>query len=293
MEKCASPSIQKLIALIEAEMLTDVSAIDVPSKDENKVDLECVRTWYFETEKLLRVIGNVFSSPMSQSINQLRYAGHHIIKADIEEDPTSRKQNIIEAYKHCKRAYYDALDLYVHKLAEDYKVLLPYLDTQSASKLERTLREHLQEIQTSRLNNESRIEYYKDVQSTLIRGLEIIEEFNEVLRETGMSRSLYARKAALIQKVAAQQQDINTQQQHINTLKNSRQSLQDSITNKSYNVALTVTIIIALATAIGLVADAFVTSRHDVQMVIQPSPENLDIPLPAKTEGKAKGSASQ
>lgn len=65
MEQCASPSTQELIALIEAEMLTDVSAIDIPSKDENKVDLECVKTWYFETEKLLRVIGNVFSIPMS------------------------------------------------------------------------------------------------------------------------------------------------------------------------------------------------------------------------------------
>jgi len=286
MERKASPSTLELIALIEEEMLPDISKIDISSKDEDRVDLECVKVWYFETEKLLRVVGNIFSSPMSQSINQLRYAGHHIIKAGLDNDPISQKQNIIEAYKHCKRAYYDALDLYVHKLAEDYKILLPYLETQSAAKLERTLREHLEGIQTSRLANESRIEYYRTVQVTLANGLKIIEDFNQILRETGMSRALCTEKAALIQEVA-------TQQKHINTLKNKYQSLQDSITNRSYLFSLAIAFIIAAATAIGLLADAFVTSRHDIQMVIQPNDETLQIPLPSKAKGEETHSKRQ
>jgi hypothetical protein len=60
---------------------------------------------FFETEKLIRTTANLSLEVTSQQgINQLRYAAHHILKSNKQEDT-------IEAYKHCKRAYYDTLDL--------------------------------------------------------------------------------------------------------------------------------------------------------------------------------------
>jgi hypothetical protein len=74
----AAPSDSELIKLLEAEMRNDVRNIDVPPADEHNIDLMRVNEWYRETEKTIRVLGNLFSSQCFQSVNQLRYAGHHI-----------------------------------------------------------------------------------------------------------------------------------------------------------------------------------------------------------------------
>jgi len=62
-------------------MNSDIREIDIPSEKENEIDVTRVNEWYTETEKLIRVIGNQFTVPMSQAINQLRYAGHHILRS--------------------------------------------------------------------------------------------------------------------------------------------------------------------------------------------------------------------
>ena len=62
------------------------------------------------------------------SVNQLRYAGRHILESLITEDINTIKGNIHEAKDHCKRAIYDALEIgilhYLGKIrifVEDYK----------------------------------------------------------------------------------------------------------------------------------------------------------------------------
>jgi hypothetical protein len=73
---------------------------------DSEITLEDVKVWFFETEKLIRITANLSLEVTSQQgINQLRYAAHHILKSNKQEDT-------IEAYKHCKRAYYDTLDLF-------------------------------------------------------------------------------------------------------------------------------------------------------------------------------------
>ena len=254
-------SSSKLIKLLQEEMLDDVKKINVATEDEDKIDFLLVYTWYIETEKIIRVIGNLFTVPLSQAINQLRYAGHHVLKASIDNNSSNSnsKQNLIEAYKHCKRAYYDAFDFYVYKLSEDYRVLLPYLDTQSASKLERILREHLQEIQEGRLKSKERIEYYSGIQKTVIKGLEIIESLNELQRETGISRKLYIGKQSLLEANASLEKKLDI-------LQVENKVLNGEIDNKSYGISLAITIILAFGTFMGLAADAFFPSQHQVIM---------------------------
>jgi hypothetical protein len=82
--------------------------------DSSMITLEDVKVWFFETEKLIRTTANLSLEVTSQQgINQLRYAAHHILKSNKQEDT-------IEAYKHCKRAYYDTLDLFILTLNDRF-----------------------------------------------------------------------------------------------------------------------------------------------------------------------------
>ncbi|MBC8386229.1 MAG: hypothetical protein H8E09_00135 [Gammaproteobacteria bacterium] len=146
----------ELISLLEKEMQEDIASIDIPADEENNITIGNIKEWYFEAEKVTRVLGNILSVPMNQAVNQLRYAGHHILKA--QTDKKAAKPNLIEAFKHCKRAVYDALDFYVYTLNERYRILMPYLDSQNAIKLERVLHEHIKEIHIARSENGNRID---------------------------------------------------------------------------------------------------------------------------------------
>jgi len=74
-----------LIKLLEAEMLEDISSIDKNPENEISITAKDVKDWYFEAEKVIRVLGNILAVPMNQAINQLRYAGHHVLKAQTDK----------------------------------------------------------------------------------------------------------------------------------------------------------------------------------------------------------------
>lgn len=52
--------------------------------------------------------GNDLSVP---SINELRYTGHHLVKAIQSDDAEKQKEELKKAYRHCKRASFDAVEL--------------------------------------------------------------------------------------------------------------------------------------------------------------------------------------
>lgn len=81
----------ELLQCMEQEARLDLQAIDVPPELEAALHIGNVQQWYFETEKLIRVLANTLPSTMSQPINQLRYAGHHVLKATAEPDDAEAK----------------------------------------------------------------------------------------------------------------------------------------------------------------------------------------------------------
>lgn len=250
----------KLISVLEGEMRKDIQSIDVPSEAEDGVNIGTVRDWYFEAEKVIRVLANILSAPMNQAINQLRYAGHHILKA--ETDPNIAGPNLVEAFKHCKRAVYDALDFYVYSLNEKYRLLMPYLDSQNAIKLERLLHEHIKRIHLARTSNANRIDYYRGVQEGLIDGLKLIEEINEIQRETGVARELRLNKRLLVD-------ENHRLQGYLDTLQNKNKELEDKISSRfsafSLAFSLAVTVGLSLGVPIGLIiTDAYITTKHEV-----------------------------
>ncbi len=169
-----------LIELLEQEARQDVNEMDVAPEQEGQITLSQVRVWYIETEKLIRVLANVLPSTMVQPINQLRYAGHHILKAvNAEERDAHYQVNVIEAFKHCKRAYYDAIDLYIYHMAEAHRDKLSFLpDQKQIRSLAGELESFLEAVNRSRLETLSRIDYYSDIRNSLIDGL-ILRHFKE------------------------------------------------------------------------------------------------------------------
>lgn len=62
----------------DIDRLASIEEINIPSGEEASIDLMLVKDWYFATENLARVVSNTLQSIAPQTVNQLRYAGHHI-----------------------------------------------------------------------------------------------------------------------------------------------------------------------------------------------------------------------
>lgn len=189
-----------LINQLEQEAKKDLASIDKLADEEAKLSFADIKEWYFETEKLIRVLANVLPSTMTQPINQLRYAGHHVLKAvQTELSPEIKQTNIIEAWKHCKRAYYDAIDLYAFHMEAAYREKIAVLpDKPLAKKLASKLLIHLQNLQEARFKAESRIAYYSQVHTGLLDGLRIINEINEALHTAGITEAVIKSRLTLL-----------------------------------------------------------------------------------------------
>lgn len=233
-----------LISLLEQEMQNDLSSINVDAKNEYQVTAEIVNQWYLEAEKLIRVITNTIDEPLFQAINQLRYAGHHVLKAQIATDDNDKTANLIEAYKHCKRAVYDALDFYVYKLNTKLTNILPLLDNQQATKAEREVINVINDISVIRGICSTRIEYYTEVYSGIVKGLKIQETINEIMRESGISNKVLKEKQVLVSEI----EDLGKENQRLQLAQEEDyKAANDKFTKFTFCISL----IIAIGAAIG------------------------------------------
>lgn len=250
---------KELIELLEKEMLANVDSIDISAENADKITYDQVKVWYFESEKLIRVLANILSAPMTQAINQLRYAGHHLLKA--QTSPKTSQENLNEAFKHCKRAVYDSLDFYVYALNERYSVIMPILDAQNANKLEGLLGSHIKEINQCRVECASRIDYYTGIQKTLVKGLMLIEEINIIQRETGVAKDLLTNKKSLI--------DENIRlTQYIDTIQANNDMLENALSEKLNSFSFYMALVLSFSVIVGLmVANATITTTHEVKWI--------------------------
>ncbi|WPL19040.1 hypothetical protein Thiowin_04144 [Thiorhodovibrio winogradskyi] len=231
---------RRLIALLEEEASADVRAIDIPPEQEDQIQLKQVWVWYRETEKLVRVLANILPSTMAQPINQLRYAGHHVLKAvTASEQHASYRANVVEAFKHCKRAYYDALDLYVYHMAEAHRDKLAFLpDLATATALSRELATFLDRINGARLNAQTRIDYYAEIQGDLSAGLAVIAKVNQAMAAAGVTLEIVQERAELAKENRALRRQIDEKLR--------------TAASKLNVLAILLTLLVVLATAGGL-----------------------------------------
>lgn len=191
----------ELIRLLEAEMGQSIKAINVPKDKEESIDYQLVQEWYLNAEKLIRVFANVLGQPLHQSINQLRYAGHHIINYCASSN--SQQSDLIEAYKHCKRSVYDAFDTYVFSISQRYTGLLPLLEGDDVEELDSRVSDFIERITKLRSEADKRIDYYSEVQKNVIAGLQLIEDLNKIIRKTGIPQLILEDKKNLLEELAA------------------------------------------------------------------------------------------
>ena len=227
-----------IISLLEREMQASIQ--DIHKDSDSEITLEDVKVWFFETEKLIRTTANLSLEVTSQQgINQLRYAAHHILKSNKQEDT-------IEAYKHCKRAYYDTLDLFILTLNDRFVTSLVYVkDLEKRANIAEKLKKILITIQTERFKTQARVDYYAIIQSQLIEGLNLLKEL-----------SLAVSISSDMQKVIDENEQLRD---HNNKLESDAekhiQKQSAKITRNSYLFA----ILIAILTPVGLLFQGSLT----------------------------------
>ena len=244
---------ENLIKFIEHQALIDIKDIDVSSDEENSIDLGHVHTWYIETEKLIRILANIIPSTMAQPINQLSYAGHHILKAMPSKSEDKGNPNLIEAYKHCKRAYFDSLDLYVFHMSDVFRSKASLL-VLSDKDFEQQIIQHLDNFTNLRFNHEKRIDYYSGVSKTLKNGLSLIAEINGRLQKQGITNDLLRDKSIIIQ-------EHNKIKENNKILEKANNKLILEAENKFNRNFVILSVIVLLVTAGSILFQGFFTEK--------------------------------
>lgn len=91
-----------------------------------------VKAKFTEAERILKIVEQLHNQGMVvPAINELRYAGFHILKALTATEQDGQNEQLGRAAKHCKRAYYDAVEVGIEDclatffvFQDDYKMIL-------------------------------------------------------------------------------------------------------------------------------------------------------------------------
>ena len=73
-------------------------------------DLNQVRELYAHAERLLKEVERLTGEVTIPCINELRYAGFHILQAIDETGAVTKKDHVFRAKDHCERAIYDVAE---------------------------------------------------------------------------------------------------------------------------------------------------------------------------------------
>ncbi|MBR3222031.1 MAG: hypothetical protein IKF72_07315 [Kiritimatiellae bacterium] len=80
--------------------------------------VEEVRSLYSKAEAAIKLYERIGLDNLTIPLNELRYAGQHILRAEIEANAEESKEDLFKAYRHCERALYDAKEATILCLLE-------------------------------------------------------------------------------------------------------------------------------------------------------------------------------
>lgn len=81
-----------------------------PKTMSNAVDFLTLHATYKEAEDAIHLLGIEENGVDVPAINELRYAGRHILNGLVAESDAEREDQLLRAKRHCQRALYDAYD---------------------------------------------------------------------------------------------------------------------------------------------------------------------------------------
>lgn len=76
----------------------------------NAVDFHGLHATYKEAEDAIHVLGIDENGVDIPAINELRYAGRHILNGLVAKSDAEKEDQFLRAKRHCQRALYDAYD---------------------------------------------------------------------------------------------------------------------------------------------------------------------------------------
>ena len=157
-------------------------------------DFARIRNLYNEAERFIKHVETHQSEISIPAINELRYAGHHLLNSLASDDTSKFCAELRKAERHCQRAMYEAsesgiiyfLDI-VNEFANDYKdVPIPHViqDYSNTLILARKARKQLQEGRLNRASAEGQAGEYMDTFRELEGKIETLQasrsELNKV-----------------------------------------------------------------------------------------------------------------
>lgn len=137
-------------------------------------ELQVLAALYKEAEEALYVAEVEHGNLSMPSINQLRYAGHHLLSALTGEEVDS-KEAMKKAEHHCQRAIYDASDSVIVYFLEnirlfkkDFKNVEILPNFPAYADIREKAREGMDFITKARADGESRHQYYKGCREIVV-----------------------------------------------------------------------------------------------------------------------------
>ena len=94
-------------------------------------ELETVQVLYDQAEEALKSYERITLTNLAPAINQLRYAGHHLLAATKGDDISSRDRHVMAARRHCERALFDAREATIVFLLDDFRSFRENLFTEA------------------------------------------------------------------------------------------------------------------------------------------------------------------
>lgn len=157
--------------------------------------LEQIKRIFIETEDQIKKSERATQQLHIPAINELRYAGHHLLKGLTNNHASERDEQLRRALRHCQRARYDAVEILLwyylgefKKFQDDYRtVVIPqvwpeYLD--DCQKFENT-----KSILESVVKSED-IDDQTDNRVTLLnQTLEVNEQLAPIVTKAAVSRA--------------------------------------------------------------------------------------------------------
>ena len=133
----------------------------------------CLRSLYKQAEDAIHNLGIEGSGTDILAINELRYAGHHLLNALTSEKENDKEEQFSRFTRHCERALYEAYDcsIYYH-LVQFQKFKIDFAKVTISDvipdflEVEMTMRKCKKFLEQARSGSEKREDYYKEAKST-------------------------------------------------------------------------------------------------------------------------------
>lgn len=91
------------------ETETQVAQVRASNDDEGDRRIKSITVLFEQAERDLKRVENLRDAVVIPAVNELRYAGYHIVRS-LRAGPADRLEQLARAERHCRRAVYDALD---------------------------------------------------------------------------------------------------------------------------------------------------------------------------------------